>query len=272
MVIGTGSSYSCQLKSSDSSSLYRTAGLNKVAADIAKAKQILIIGAGLVGCELAAEISQKQIDYPYLHHKRIVLVEARPNIIYRSDEKQRKRAEEYLEGLGVEIIVKERITTVNSHHCDTYYGSSGNTYSSKDFLVLVATGVKLNTGFILDSTNEPSLDTCLDINGAVRVQSTLQIEHWKYKHIFAGGDVTNVLEEKTAYAATIAGVCIARNICRLEKGKLPIPQGTKGLLPPPTKTLHGIGSQGGIGKSKSFCKHMYTHNSHLNFHRATFVS
>lgn len=220
-----------------------------MAADIAKADRILIIGAGLVGCELAAEISQKQLDHPYLQHKHIVLVESRSSIIYRSDAKQRKRAEEFLEGLGVEIIVNEKITSVNSHS-DMFYGSSGNMYSSKDYLVLMATGVKLNTGFILDSTNEPSLDTCLDVNGAIRVKSTLQIEHWKYKNIFAGGDVTNVLEEKTAYAATIAGVCIARNICRLEKGKKPIPQGTKGLLPPPSKTLHGIGSQGGIGKSK----------------------
>lgn len=216
------------------------------------------VGAGLVGCELAAEISQRQLDSPCPHHKRVTLVEARDSIISRSDEKQRRRAEEFLEGLGVEILVNERITTINSHHSDIYYGSSGNTYSSKDYLVLVATGVKLNTGFILDSTNEPSLDTCLDVNGAIRVQPTLQIEHWKYKNIFAGGDATNVLEEKTAYAATIAGVCIARNICRMEKGKDPIPQGTKGLLPPPNKTLHGIQSQGGIGKSKQINKMLST--------------
>lgn len=114
----------------------------------------------------------------------------------------------------------------------------------------MATGVKLNTSFILTSTNEPPLDTCVDVNGSVRVRPTLQIEHWKYNHIFAGGDVTNVIEEKTAYAATLAGVCVARNICRMEKGKDPIAQGTKGLLAPPTKTLHGVESQGGLGKSK----------------------
>jgi NADH dehydrogenase FAD-containing subunit len=178
------------------------------------------------------------------------LAEARNEIIFRRDEKQQKKAEVYLKRLGVEILLNERITTLNTQDYETYHGSSGKVYSTKDYLVLMATGVKLNTSFIQTSTNEPSLDTCIDIYGAIRVKPTLQVEHWEYNHIFAGGDATNVVEEKTAYAATIAGVCIARNICRMEKGKEPIPQGTKGLLPPPAKTLHGISSQGGIGKSK----------------------
>lgn len=210
------------------------------------------LGAGLVGCELAAAIAKKQHEAPYPVKKRIVLIEARDKIIYRTDEKQRKRAEEYLTSLGVKIILNERITSCNTEDYNIYYGSSGNKYSEQDYLVLMATGVKLNTNFILTSTNDPPLDTCVDSNGTIRVKPTLQIEHWKYNHIFAGGDVTNVVEEKTAYAATLAGVCIARNICRLEKGKEPIAQGTKGLLPPPAKTLHGIESQGGLGKSKVY--------------------
>ncbi|KAI8079379.1 hypothetical protein BDF21DRAFT_340400 [Thamnidium elegans] len=250
LVIGTGSSYSCQLKSSDSSSLYRTAGLNQISTEIENAKHILIVGAGLVGCELAVAIGKKQQDALYPVKKQIVLIEARDKIIYRTDEKQRKRAEEYLTSLGVEILVNERITSCNTQDHNVYYGSSGNKYSEQDFLVLMATGVKLNTSFILTSTNEPPLDACVDVNGSIRVRPTLQIEHWKYNNIFAGGDVTNVIEEKTAYAATLAGVCIARNICRMEKGKDPIAQGTKGLLAPPTKALHGVESLGGLGKKR----------------------
>lgn len=175
-------------------------------------------------------------------------MEATEKIICRGDEEQRSKAERFLSKLGVELVLNERIiyNAQDSH----YYGSSGRRYSDKEYLVLMATGVRLNTGFILTSSNEPSFDTCIDSKGSIRVRSTLQIEHWKYKHIFAGGDITNVVEEKTAYAATIAGVCIARNICRMTKGKEPIPQGSKGLLPPPASTLHGIKSQGGIGKSE----------------------
>lgn len=181
------------------------------------------------------------------------MAEARNEIIFRGHEKQQKKAQSYLNRLGIEVLLNERITACHMEGLgEAYRGSSGNIYTTKDYLILMATGVKLNTSFIQRSTNDPPLDTCIDSYGAIRVKPTLQIEHWKYTHIFAGGDATNVVEEKTAYAATIAGVCIARNICRLEKGKEPIAQGTKGSLPPPARTLHGIGSNGGIGKSKLF--------------------
>ncbi|KAI9485875.1 MAG: hypothetical protein EXX96DRAFT_546841 [Benjaminiella poitrasii] len=248
LVLATGSSYANQLKSTDSSSLYRTTGLNNIANKIKNSHKILIIGAGLVGCELAAAIAEKKFDSVY-PKKKVTLVEAKDRIIYRADEKQRKKAEKFLMGLGVKIIVNERIIThVSEGGQQGYYDASGNFYSSDEYTIFLATGVKVNTSFIENSTNDPPLDTCLDKNGLIRVRPTLQVDHWKYNHIFAGGDATNIIEEKTAYAATIAGVCIARNICRIEKGKEPIAQGNKGLLAPPRNTLHGIKSHGGIGK------------------------
>lgn len=210
----------------------------------------LLLGGGLVGCELAAAIAQKKFTGPY-PTKKVLLIEGRSEIIYRSEEKQRKKAESFLKGLGIEIVLNERVKLITTAEgTNIYCGSSGRNYSSKEYTTFMATGVKVNTQFIQESTNEPSLEDCLDNNGLIRVLPTLQVDHWKYKHIFAGGDATNVTEEKTAYAATIAGVCIARNICRIEKGKQPIAQGTKGLLAPPAKTLHGVKSHGGIGKSK----------------------
>lgn len=190
------------------------------------------------------------------------MVEARDKIICRGDDKQRKKAEKFLKGLGVEIILNERIKAHISQGEYNYAGSFGRIYSSKDYTIFMATGVKVNTTFIEKSTNEPSLEECLDENGLIKVKPTLQLKHWKYNHIFAGGDATNVTEEKTAYAATLAGVCISRNICRMEKGKCPIAQGTKGLLAPPTKTLHGIKSNGGIGKRKfKLMKFNFYHNT-----------
>lgn len=209
-------------------------------------------GAGLVGCELSAAIAKKKFDSSEYPKKKIIMVEARSQIIYRCEEKQRRKAERFLHSLGVKVYLNERIHSVHVNGVTEYHGSSGKTYSTQEYLVIIATGVTINTDFIKDSTNEPSLDICLDNNDHIRVKNTLQIDHWKYKHIFAGGDVTSIIEEKTAYAATLAGVCIARNICRLEKGKEPISQGSKGLLPPPSRTLHGIKSQGGIGKRKAF--------------------
>ncbi|EIE79137.1 hypothetical protein RO3G_03842 [Rhizopus delemar RA 99-880] len=224
--------------------------------DISHAKKVLIVGAGLVGCELAAAIRQKSLSRSSSDTK-VVLVDSLSEVLHRFPKKQRQRAHNFLTNIGVEIILNERITAINTEDNDeTYYGSSGRVYSRKDFVVLLATGVKVNTDIIFNSTNESCLDICLDSHGYIRVKPTLQIEHWKYNHIFAGGDITNVVEEKTAYAATIAGVCIARNICRLEKGKKPLDQGTKGLIAPPAKPLHGITSQGGIENLNSLERHL----------------
>ncbi|KAF7722196.1 hypothetical protein EC973_003550 [Apophysomyces ossiformis] len=246
LVIATGSSYTSQLKSTDVSSVYRVSGLKQVYDELVAARRILIVGAGLVGCELAAEIAQRKFPGPY-PEKQITLVELSPTVIPRSNPHQQQKAMQYLNELGVEIICNEKIMDFNAEQDNIYQGSSGRIYSAHDSKVFMATGTRPNSGLLLAS---PALECCLDDRNRIRVKPTLQLSHWKYQHIFAGGDVTNVIEEKTGYSATIAGVCIARNICRLEKGKPPLTQGSKGLLPAPIKPLHGIAAQGGIGKKK----------------------
>ncbi|KAI8145842.1 hypothetical protein BJV82DRAFT_554763 [Fennellomyces sp. T-0311] len=246
LVIATGSSYASQLKSTDVSVLYRATGLEEVNSELLNAKRVLIVGGGLVGCELASEIALRTFPGPY-PHKHVTLVESHSRVISRSDSQQREKAMEYLENLGIEVVCNERIIGLDgSDNGGVYLGSSGRVYSGYD-KVFMATGTRPNNQLLLNSS---LLDLCLDSWGRVRVKPTLQVDHWKYKHIFAGGDVTNVIEEKTGYAATLAGVCIARNICRIVKGKEPLRQGTKGTLPAPDKPLHGISAQGGIGKQK----------------------
>ncbi|KAG1057692.1 hypothetical protein G6F43_000473 [Rhizopus delemar] len=246
LVVATGSSYSSQLKSSDTSSLYRMSGLEETYLELLKARRVLIIGGGLVGCELASEISQHQFPGAY-PKKHVTLIDSHPNVVNRSDTRQQNMAHKYLEELGVEIVCNEKIIDFDSTGENSYLGSSGRTYSNYD-KVFFATGTRPNAGLFTNSTTDSSLDDCIDAWGRIRVKPTLQIDHWRYDHIFAGGDVTNVVEEKTGYAATISGVCIARNICRLVKGKAPLKQGSKGTLPAPGRPLHGILEHGGIGK------------------------
>lgn len=223
-------------------------GLEESYFELLKARRVLIIGGGLVGCELASEISQH--EFPGAHPKKqVTLVNAQPNIVVRSDTRQQNMARKYLEDLGVQIVCNERIIDFDSTNDNIYLGSSGRIYSGYD-KVFEATGTRPNSNLFTTGSVDSSLDNCIDVWGRIKVKSTLQIDHWEYKHIFAGGDVTNVIEEKTGYAATISGVCIARNICRLVKGKQPLKQGTKGTLPAPDKPLHGMLEHGGIGKRK----------------------
>lgn len=229
------------------SSLYRLSGLDQVNAELLKARRVLVVGGGLVGCELASEIAKRTFPGPY-PKKHVTLVESHPKVISRSDPEQQDKAMAYLAQLGIELVCSERIVDIDIASEDgVYVGASGRVYRGYD-KVFMATGTRPNSQILRTSDTSLMLDSCLDSWGRVRVKPTLQLDHFKYQHIFAGGDVTNVVEEKTGYAATLAGVCIARNICRLVKGKPPLRQGTKGTLPAPDKPLHGILSQGGIGK------------------------
>ncbi|KAI8084038.1 uncharacterized protein B0P05DRAFT_535957 [Gilbertella persicaria] len=246
LVVATGSAYSSQLKSTDTSSLYRMSGLEESYLELLKARRVLIIGGGLVGCELASEISQHHFPGAF-PKKQITLVDSHSNVVNRSDTRQQNMALKYLQDFGVEVVCNERILDFDSSNDNAYLGSSGRVYTGYD-KVFIATGTRPNNNLFTSSTSDNSLDNCIDAWGRIKVKPTLQIDHYKYDHIFAGGDVTNVVEEKTGYAATISGVCIARNICRLVKGKAPLKQGTKGTLPAPHKPLHGILEHGGIGK------------------------
>ncbi|KAI8371556.1 uncharacterized protein BYT42DRAFT_580683 [Radiomyces spectabilis] len=248
MVMASGSSYASSLKSTDVSTIYRLNGLEQIYEELIRAQKVLIIGGGLVGCELASEIAQRTFPGAY-PKKHITLLDSNSSIVGRSNEVQQERAMHYLLDLGVEVVCNERIIDFDTAENNVYVSTSGRVYRDYD-KVFMATGTRPNSQLFLNSTNEAPLDGCLDAWGRIRVKPTLQIDHYKYQHIFAGGDVTNVIEEKTGYAATIAGVCIARNICRMVKGKAPLQQGKGGTLPAPDKPLHGILSNGGIGKEK----------------------
>jgi NADH dehydrogenase FAD-containing subunit len=248
LVLATGSTYTSQFKSTDTSTLYRYSQLDKETKELQDAKSILIIGGGLVGCELASEVARTYdgIRFP---KKKITLVESNHSLVRRSTPKQQENAAQYLEKLGVEVVLHERVIHFDDIEVNdgAYIGTSGKRYTGYD-KVFYATGTKPASEILLRDTDE--FANCTDCNGRICVKPSLQVDHWLYQHVFAGGDVTNVKEEKTGYAATLAGVVIARNICRLEKGKDPIKQSENGTVSPPQQPLHGVSKQGGVGKGK----------------------
>lgn len=199
-----------------------------------------------MGCELASEIASHTFPTPYSAKKKITLVDCHDTLVSRSSVKRQHNAASYFKDLGVQVVLNEKIVDFDSAENNTYLGSTGARYAGYD-KVFLATGTS-PCNQILKGEGDVGFESCLDHWGRIKVKSTLQLDHWKYNHIFSGGDVTNVHEEKTGYAATLAGVCIARNICRIEKGKAPLKQGSKGTLPAPSKPLHGIESRGGVGR------------------------
>lgn len=70
------------------------------------AGEILIIGGGATGIELAAQLAQK------LEGEKVKLVEAAPQILPNFDESLRRKAQKRLEKLGVEVICSRRLIRV----------------------------------------------------------------------------------------------------------------------------------------------------------------
>ena len=248
LVLATGSTYRSQLKSSDTSTLYRASQIDHETKELKDANSILIIGGGLVGCELASEVA-RMYDGVSRPKKNITLVESGPTLVQRSTEKQQQNAAQYLKKLGVEVVLGERVIPFEDFQNEeiVYIGASGKQYTNYD-KVFFATGTKPASEILLRDTDE--FANCIDCNGRICVKPTLQVDHWLFQHVFSGGDVTNVQEEKTGYAATLSGVVIARNICRMEKGKKPIRQSECGTVAPPQRPLHGVSKHGGVGKGK----------------------
>ncbi|KAI8055014.1 hypothetical protein BDF22DRAFT_774528 [Syncephalis plumigaleata] len=74
--------------------------------------------------------------------------------------------------------------------------------------------------------------TWLDEQHRIMTRPTLQIQ--QNDVIFAAGDIANTTTRKNAFAAMCAGLCVARNICRMEKNSSPVVFGSSGTISPDT--------------------------------------
>src|SRR3989344_1181452 len=102
LVISSGSTYELPIKEKGVVIATRADHLRDCYEGLCKAKKILIVGAGLVGCELAGEIIYKYKD------KKIILIHAGDKIMHRNHPKSIKYVESYLGKRGLRFILGER--------------------------------------------------------------------------------------------------------------------------------------------------------------------
>ena len=165
-----------------------------------KAKKILIIGGGLVGVELAAEIST------YYKNKEITLINANGRIMPQENNKSAKYAENFLKNKGVRLILNEKIIKTN----DPLVTDKGTRLNSD--LIFLCTGIKPNSEFM-----EKNFKDKLTEKKFIKANKYLQLEG--IKNIFVAGDVTNINEIKLAQNAEEHAKIIIKNIDNLEKNK-----------------------------------------------------
>ncbi len=227
LVIASGSEYTRPFKQKNIITADRGRALRNHHNEIEEAKNILIIGGGIVGVELAAQISMR---YP---HKELILTHSREELIPRASSAARKKALSFLKKRNVRLILGERMQKSNGKHFTTNKG----TKITADYAFL-ALGIQPNSQFLKGFAK-------LDERGFVKVENTLLMKGTN--NVFVAGDVAAIAEEKLAQNAEKHATIIVENICRLAKK-----QALKPYLSQPRVTIISLGNYDGILSYKNW--------------------
>lgn len=202
LIICSGSEYNLPMKGKSTVTAARADVLAKYAKKLEESNSVLIIGGGLVGVELAAEIIEK---YP---NKKVTIVHSKDALIERNPKKARDYAYKFLKKRKVVIKFNEM-----------FLGSAGKNLfktdkGSKIQADLVFLCVGINPNYWCISKN---LSYCLNERKAIIVNEYMQVKG--FSNVFAAGDITSVSEEKTAQNAEKQAEVVVKNIFNIEKGK-----------------------------------------------------
>lgn len=160
------------------------------------AREILIIGGGIVGVELAGEIGYSFPD------KSITLAHNSDTLLGGFKPKAQKKALEQLTTLGIKVQFNSRFERQGEQYIDL----NSNEISSAD-VVLEALGTLPNSEFLLEH-----LADTLDEKNFVMVDQNLAVIG--HDNLYALGDVASVGEAKLGYLAQQQGSYVAKSIIK----------------------------------------------------------
>jgi len=203
LIIGSGSSYTAPIKpcSSDHTIALRYQSLCAACKTLKLAKTVLIIGGGLVGVELAAEIVSVYT------HKHVIVVHGNASLLQNMQPGAQKYAEKWLRKRGVVINLGVKAQEVSMTGCVL----EGGRKIQAD-VVYDCTGSKPCSGMI-----PPSM---LTKTGHLRVNTHLQHPTWS--NVYCVGDVmvhSPSYETKLAYTAELNAKMAACNLRAMVQGE-----------------------------------------------------
>lgn len=225
LVIASGSSYNFPMKEKNLVISTRANTLRDCYEKLCSSEKILIIGGGLVGVELAAEIT----GHYGMENKKIRIVQAYPELIERNPKKARQYAKRFLEKNGVKIIFNEMVVKGNKGTFTTDKGTK-----IKTDMAFLCTGITPNFKFM-----EENFSSLLNKENQVKVNQYLQLQG--FNNIFVAGDIISIKEEKTAQNAECHAKIVVNNIKALEKK-----QKLKEYKPRPRIMVISLGKRNGI--------------------------
>ncbi|TMN71886.1 hypothetical protein CWB85_09295 [Pseudoalteromonas sp. S1727] len=231
-IIATGSSYPSFsiAKSNHALTLEeRNQELKNASLELAKAKSVLIIGAGAVGVELAGDIAY---SYPNIN---VTLADSSDSVLASYSKKTQQKATKQLQALGVNIQTNHYYQHQNDTYIDKHTGHQLNAD-----ITYIAVGVKANSQFM-----QAQLNKCLSEHGLIKVNSDFQVTGTS--SLWAIGDVANLKDLKLAAAAMPQAKELAANLIAKQQGKK-----TKAHKPMPEMGLIPIGQKKGVAQIPLF--------------------
>lgn len=220
-----------------------TAKLKKVSTDVEAAKDIVFIGGGAAGVEMAAEVKGKYGDT-----KNVTICHSQEKLIDTTfPEKFHEKLAKSLEKLDVKVVLGNRASIVgNTEAMENWdqYVKGDNTVKSgeteiKADLVFLTTGNVMNNSLMQES--DPSK---LEESGKIKVNKFAQVEGTE--NVFAIGDIANSDARNLAFIAGKAGLGCIFNIVQHSKGNAKkMKDVMKGIPQGPTCFL-AIGAKDGV--------------------------
>jgi len=207
LVISSGSTYNPPFKESKLVGSSRGSTLRESNYTLRKARKVLIIGGGIVGVEMAAEIAT------HFPQKEVTLVHSQATLVSRFPKKAIRYITDYLEAKGVKIFYNERVI---GHRLQTFITDQGTEIAAD--LGYLCTGIAPNSAFLKQSFSDTVAGS-----GYVCVNDFLQLsgQNTSHHNIFVIGDVVDVREEKLAQGAETMAKLVSNNIFYMDKGITP---------------------------------------------------
>ncbi|WP_330211999.1 NAD(P)/FAD-dependent oxidoreductase [Pseudomonas sp. Z18(2022)] len=226
-VIATGSaSLDPIIKAQAPTELQRAAELLALNKRLRTARAVVVVGAGPVGVETAAELRES------LPNVEVTLVHGEGRVLDKAPSKFAGWAEKYLRIKGVNLVLGETVTTpsVSKQPGDGKVITSTGRILPADAIIWAA-GIRPATAFVADSWPD-----AVQANGLVKVDSYLRVA--SHPTVFAVGDVTNLPENRLAIVAGLHVKSVVGNLKRLIAAETP----SQTKLKPYKPALPGKGS------------------------------
>ncbi|XP_038051097.1 ferroptosis suppressor protein 1-like [Patiria miniata] len=196
-------------------------------------KDIVVVGGGAVGVELAGEIATDFSD------NQVTIVHSRDYLVEGDlAPKFRKGLVDQLRAKGVKLVLGEKVSNLSDLPRD---GSSRCTVKTdkgteiEADVVLVCVGLPCNS-----SAYATSLSNCMEKTGHLKVNRSLQVEG--LDDVFAIGDCCNVDPVKLAYLSGMQAEIAVKNLRLLAQGKTKL----KAWTPIGTMMVVPVGRNGGM--------------------------